>query len=170
MIVIDNCISDIDSFRNRALSLTYTKSGEGNGWKGWRCLEESPVSNELISIISDKLRKTDSLFNDVTYRCYFHCSLEENNSDLNKIHKDFNSDFAGVLYMTPNPIPDSGTSLYNDLKEVIHTFDNIYNRLVIYPSNEWHSVNRSFGNDLQTGRLTFTIFCNIKQKNIKSIL
>lgn len=170
MIIIDNCISDIDSFRERALSLTYTKSGEGNGWKGYRCLTDSDVSSELTSLVSEKLCERDTMFIDANYRCYFHYSLEEDNLNTNKIHKDFNSDYAGVLYMTPNPIPNSGTSIYNDLGEVIEEFDNIYNRLIIYSANEWHSVNRCFGEDAESGRLTFTIFCNLKQKNTNSII
>lgn len=170
MIIIDNCISDIDSFRERALCLTYTKSGEGNGWKGYRCLTESDVSSELISLVSEKLCERDTMFIDANYRCYFHYSLEEDNFNTNKIHKDFNSDYAGVLYMTPNPIPNSGTSIYNDLGEVVEEFDNIYNRLIFYSANEWHSVNKCFGEDAKSGRLTFTIFCNIKQKNTNSII
>lgn len=170
MIIIDNCISDINCFRERALSLTYTKSGEGNGWKGYRCLTESDVSSELISLISEKLCERDTMFIDANYRCYFHYSLEEDNLNTNKIHKDSNSDYAGVLYMTPNPIPNSGTSIYNDLGEVIEEFDNIYNRLIIYSANEWHSVNKCFGEDAKSGRLTFTIFCNLKQKNTNSII
>lgn len=170
MIIIDNCISNIDYFRENALSLSYTKSDKGYGWKGWRCLTESEISIQLIRTISKKLCEVDNKFFEAEYRYYFHYLLEENNNNIDKIHKDYNSDYAGVLYMTPNPIPDSGTLIYNDFKEIVKSFDNIYNRLVIYPSNDWHAVNKSFGNDINSSRLTFTIFCNLKQKNTNSII
>ncbi len=36
IIIIDNCIDDIDSFRKRALELNYTKSDPNSGgWKGF---------------------------------------------------------------------------------------------------------------------------------------
>ena len=54
--------------------------------------------------------------------------------------------------------------------EIIKEFDNIYNRLVVYPSDEWHSLNSSFGNTIEDGRLTFTMFCVLHQKNIKSMI
>lgn len=170
MIIIDNCISNIGYFREHALSLSYTKSSEGHGWKGWRCLSQSNLSTQLISLISEKLCQINTLFIEADYRYYFHYLTENNNDDVNKIHKDSNSDYAGVLYMSPNPIPNSGTSFYNDLGKPIKTIDNIYNRLIVYSANEWHSVNQSFGNDINSGRLTFTIFCNLKQKNINSII
>jgi len=170
-IVIDNCIDDIDSFRSRALELNYTKSDPNSGgWKGYRCLEETELGSELISIISDKLIQHNTIFIDAEYSCYFHYTLDENNLDNNKIHKDSNSNFAGVLYMSPNPLSNSGTCIYNDRAEIIKEFDNIYNRLVVYPSDEWHSLNNSFGNIIDDSRLTFTIFCSLKQKNINSII
>ncbi len=171
VILIDNCIDDIDSFRKRALELNYTKSDPNSGgWKGYRCLEETELGSELISIISDKLTQHNSMFVDAEYRCYFHYTLNENNLDTNKIHKDSNSDFAGVLYMTPNPKTNSGTSFYNDRGDSVETFDNIYNRLIVYPADVWHSLNYSFGNSIEDGRLTFTIFCCLKKKNINSII
>jgi hypothetical protein len=171
IIIIDNCIDDIDSFRKRALELNYTKSDPNSGgWKGYRCLEETDLANDLIFRIGNKLSDTNTIFKNVNYRYHFHCSLLENNTDTNKIHKDSMSDYAGVLYMTPNPSDDSGTSFYNDTGNIICYLNNIYNRLVMYPSNIWHSVNSSFGNSLEDGRLTFTIFCSLIQKNSNSII
>ncbi len=171
VILIDNCIDNIDSFRERALQLNYTKSEpDSNGWKGYRCLEENIVADELISIISNKITHINPIFDNSEYRYYFHYSLDENNLDINKIHKDSRSDYAGVLYMSPNPIENSGTSFYNDMGNPITKFDNIYNRLILYPSNEWHSLNNSFGDSIHNGRLTFTIFCSLKQKDKKSII
>ena len=103
------------------------------------------------------------------YRCYFHYTLEETDSS-NKIHKDSNSDYAGVLYINPSPQPNSGTLLYDDRANIISSLDNIYNRLVIYPAHIWHSLDNSFGNDINDSRLIFTMFYSFKKKNINSII
>lgn len=170
-IIIDNCISNIDDIRDKALLLNYTQSvPNSKGWRGWRCLEDNSLSDELISIIADKLIENNSIFQNAEYRYHFHYSLSNNNDDTDRIHKDSKSDYAGVLYMTPNPKENSGTSFYDDNGNVINYFDNIYNRLIIYPATIWHSVNSSFGDSIYDGRLTFTIFCSLKQKSINSII
>jgi hypothetical protein len=170
-IIIDNCIDNIDFIRNASLSLDYTKSdASSGGWKGYRCLEKNKLADNLMFTIYNKLIEKNSILNNAEYRYYFHCSLSENNNDTNTIHKDYKSDYAGVLYMSPNPPPNSGTKFYDDARNVINYVDNIYNRLVMYPSNIWHSVNNSFGHTLETGRLTFTIFCSFNKKNISSII
>mgnify|MGYP001226810906 FL=1 len=167
IIIIDNALNNIDSIRERALLLNYTKSdNDSGGWKGYRCLEETHLGNEVIYSVLNKL---PTFFKDMDYRCYFHYTLEETDSS-NKIHKDSNSDYAGVLYMNPSPQPNSGTLLYDDRANVISSLDNIYNRLVIYPAHIWHSLDNSFGNDINDSRLIFTMFYSFKKKNINSII
>jgi hypothetical protein len=92
--------------------------------------------------------------------------LEEHNVGKKNTHRDYGFDYAGVLYLAPNPQKNSGTSFYNDLGEETGYLENVYNRLVIYPANELHSLKESFGNDINNGRLTFTFFCKLKNNNI----
>jgi hypothetical protein len=124
------------------------------------------VTFELNEKIKDKLVEINAKFNDCEIRCFFHYTLEEHNLGKDNIHRDFGFDYAGVLYLTPNPGEYSGTSFYNDLGEETGYLENIYNRLVIYPANELHSLKESFGKDINNGRLTFTFFCKLKNKNI----
>jgi hypothetical protein len=81
--------------------------------------------------------------------------------DINTwIHKD-GCDWAGVLYLTPNAITDSGTALYNESNSIVTTIGNIYNRLVLYKGNINHSsMIPGFGNSPETGRLTQVFFFN----------
>ncbi len=171
IIVIDEFLDNVDDIRKEALTLNYTKSlPESNGWKGFRCLVENPLTNELQKKIESKLVETNSKFKDSEIRCYFHYTLSENNHNTNKIHRDSNSDYAGILYLTPNPESNSGTSFFNDNGDETYYLENIYNRLVIYPSSEWHSLKKSFGDTIENGRLTFTIFCKLKIKDTKSLI
>ena len=96
--------------------------------------------------------------------------LEENNIGIGNIHIDDEASYAGVLYLTPNPPADSGTSFYNESNIETHYLENIYNRLVIYPSHKSHSLKNAFGDAINNGRLTFTFFCTLKQKNKKTII
>jgi hypothetical protein len=167
VITIDKALDNIDSIRERALRLNYTKSEDNSGgWKGYRCLEETDLGNEVMSSLLNKL---PTFFKNMQYRYHFHYTLKETDT-TNKIHKDSNSNYAGVLYMSPSPSVNSGTLLYDDRANLISSLDNIYNRLVMYPADIWHSLDNSFGNDINNSRLTFTIFCSFKKKNINSII
>jgi len=167
--IFDNVLDNIDSVRERALLLKYTKSEDKPevNWKGYRCLEKTDLGNEVMNSIFDKL---PVFLKDMQYGFNFHYSLEK--TDItNKIHRDGYSKYAGVLYLNPSPAPNSGTLLYSDDKSnIIATLDNVYNRLVIYPSDIWHSLDNTFGNDINDGRLTFIIFCSPKNKNINSLI
>jgi CRISPR/Cas system-associated protein Cas7 (RAMP superfamily) len=122
------------------------------------------VGMETSSFIMDKISKINPLFKDSDLRCYFHYTLKEDGFNKDNIHKDFDVDYAGVLYLTPNPSTNSGTAFYDDLGNETDYVENIYNRFVFYPSNEWHSLKESFGDNINNGRLTFTIFCKLKKK------
>lgn len=162
MIIIDNFLQDPDNVRIDGLELTYTKSEPNSpGWRGFRCLYTTVVGVELNKLIWNKLNELDPIqFNDSFLRCYFHYTLGEDMSDTT--HTDSGFDYAGVLYLTPNPQPNSGTIFYNDDNEQINYVENVYNRLIIYPSNIPHRIMESFGDDITNGRLTYTIFLNTK--------
>jgi hypothetical protein len=171
VIIIDNFLDNVDEIREDALSLEYTKSlPESNGWKGYRCLHGNIPTIELHQKIEDRLTNLNLKFKDCEMRCYFHYTLDENNLDTNNTHRDYGFDYAGVLYLTPNPPINSGTSFYNDQGKEIHYLENIYNRLVFYPANEWHSLKSSFGDNINNGRLTFTIFCALKKKETITLI
>ncbi len=161
MIIIDDFLNDPDRVREDALDLTYTQAQpDSTGWKGFRCLYTNMVGEELTEMLQNKLVELG--FTDPFLRCYFHYTVKEDMT--NTIHTDGIFDFAGVLYLTPNPPPNSGTAFYNDNDEEIDYVENVYNRLIIYPSNIRHRIKESFGNSKPTGRLVYTIFFKVDYK------
>ena len=95
--------------------------------------------------------------------------------DKSWIHKDnYMNNWAGVLFLTPDPPVQSGTDIYlspqindttNDTiykedfkwKKQIH-IGNIYNRLVLFRSDYFHMSSRYFGNNIENGRLIQLFF------------
>ena len=170
IIIIDDFLDNPNLIREESLSLTFSEPKSGLGWKGYRCLGENQVTFELNKLIKKTLSKKNPLFNDCDLKSYFHYTLKNHSDNKVNIHKDSGFDYAGVIYLTPNPQPNSGTSFYDDHgKEILH-FENIYNRFVFYPAHEWHSLKESFGDSIKNGRLTFTIFCTLNKKNTISLL
>ena len=124
--------------------------------------------------------------------------FSENKNDIrNKgwIHQDPIQDsyqLAGLIYLTPDIDPDSGTSLYNLKSNQVHRiyskdvlfqdgsfdreehtksqtkheenfkeklrFQNIFNRLIAYDTNEWHRANSFYNDDGKDARLTLSFF------------
>ena len=105
---------------------------------------------------------------------YFHYSLESTKDELkgnfekNRLHKD-ESELAGVIYLTPNPIKNSGTTLHNDNTDLEDVIDNVYNRFIFYDGKKLHGPQDTFGNSIENARFTLTIFANIS-KNKKTII
>jgi hypothetical protein len=167
MITIDNFLTDPDRVREDLLELDYTKSQPNvPGWKGYRCLCTNMIDMELNDLIKIKLNEIDSKFIGSHLRCFSHYTLKEHTSSDN-IHTDYMFDYAGVLYLTPNPEPNSGTAFYNESGEEIDYVENIYNRLTIYSSNIPHSLKESFGDNINNGRLVYTIFIKLDKSDNK---
>ena len=110
------------------------------------------------------------------------------------IHQDVdilgNDDLAGVIYLTPDIDPDSGTSLWTvkpDRKVIINAedegsepgqgeeyakqyskqmenlvekfrFQNFFNRMIMYDTNEFHGANSYWNDDDKDARLTVVFF------------
>ncbi len=172
LIQIDNFLPDPDEFRKIALVMKYTPSDETTGWKGYRALDKGEYNDVLTEYIKSKI---DGKFYNTFFDTYFHYTLKETEQEIysfdkNKIHRDAGVDYAGVIYLTPNPAPDSGTVFYDDDYKVVHTVENVYNRFVFYPSRILHAVNKPFGETIENGRLTFTIFVRLSQKTNKTLI
>lgn len=172
LIQIDNFLPKPDSVRDMALRMKYTASDETTGWKGFRALTQSDYNDTLVDLI--KQRVDGSLYTS-NFNTYFHYTLESTKKEVpsfnkTRIHRDSGKDYAGVIYLTPNPPLNSGTVFYDDNYNFIHKVENVYNRLVFYPSGILHAVEDTFGDTIENGRLTFTIFVGLPQKHAKSLL
>jgi hypothetical protein len=171
IIQIDNFLLKPDAIREMALTMEYTAADETTGWKGFRALKQSVYNDRLVELLKERL---DGSLYTSNFDTYFHYSLEDTKKTLDynksKIHIDSGIDYAGVLYLTPNPPPNSGTVFYDDDYKPVYKVDNVYNRLAFYPSRILHSIEEPFGDCIENARLTFTIFVGLPQKLTKSLL
>ena len=177
IIVVENCFEDPDEIVNFAKSQRlYSREEYPNGvpyWPGKRSLQISKLNNEMhekiVNNVIDKcLEKTfeESLQNDgyqeknkihYNYDCksFVHLMTE---SDINTIHKDEESLYAGVIYLNKNPKEDCGTNFYSSNNKIFKTVKNKFNRLLIYNSYILHRPVSGFGNDIKDGRLTLVFY------------
>ena len=204
-VVVDNFFNDPDALVNYGKILP-KRHGD---WPGKRSNPLHEIDEELqVNIILKIL----SCYYDLDYIeiswnssvMYFQeiPRFSENKNDIrNKgwIHQDQagpgNFQLAGLVYLTPNIDPDSGTSLYGmkstasnknisqsskftlfktgsfDREEYTMTymkheenfmekvkFQNIFNRLITYDTNEWHRANSYYNDDGENARLTLVFF------------
>lgn len=174
LIQIDDFLKDVWDIRDQALELEYTPPFEEQGWKGFRCLKQNELTLKVTDIVKYELSKIDSKFASARYDCYFHYTLEdtikEKGYNKNRIHKDHKKDYAGVIYLAPFQVPNSGTSFYDDNYIQIDEVENVFNRFVCYPANINHAVQEPFGTSIKDGRLTFTVFIEFKQKESKTLI
>lgn len=156
-ILIDNFLENPDVIRNIALSKQYVKSSKETGWKGYR-IDVDDI--ELINYIKNKLIQIDNKFKNIILETYFHYALNDTDT---KLHKD-ETQWAGVIYLTPNPPKNCGTTLHDDTGVLKNIVDNVYNRFILYNGSTIHGVQDTFGEDIHNARLTITIFGNIDKK------
>jgi hypothetical protein len=170
-ILKDNFFYNVDEVRKIALRNDYLKSNKNTGWKGYRSelLDES-IKNYII----ENLIKINPTFINVEFIFYFHYSLDNTKQELNdfwlqRFHKD-DEDWAGVIYLNEIPKMESGTILFDENNKNPTTIENVYNRLILYKGNLLHGVEDTFGNNIEDGRMTLTIFGHKKNKKNKTIL
>ena len=150
----DDLFLNPDEVRSIALQQQYHEPIPGmQGWKGFRTHQLNRNDYEFIyTIIEEKINLTFPLYEGkIPYEveCYFHYCVE---SDSLNDHRDIGYYAAGVVYLHPYPLSNTGTKILNDVVE------NQYNRMVYYESNQLHGVMNAFGHSLETGRLTLTFF------------
>lgn len=79
-------------------------------------------------------------------------------------HQD-TTNWASVIYLTPDSPKDCGTSFYKEVcgLESFMSIENVFNRCIIYNSKIPHKSSKYFGTDNNTGRLSQTFFFNLKE-------
>jgi len=169
-ILIDDFFDNVNAIREYALSLDYEKSSKKTGWKGYRTSIDDTI---IVNYIKDKLVEINNDLINLDLEVYFHYSIDSTkneipNFDKNRLHKDV-TEWAGVVYLHPNPSPNSGTTLHTNTGELIHNIENKYNRFIFYNGNILHGVLDTFGNTIEDSRLTITIFGSNNKKN-KSLI
>tara|TARA_B100000035_G_scaffold185529_1_gene158250 strand:- start:3542 stop:4048 length:507 start_codon:yes stop_codon:yes gene_type:complete len=160
LIVIDNFLDDPDKIRHVALGLEfdrYQKTVPGvrsNVAVGGSLQDE--VESKLEKVFNSKIKW---FWGNDTF-CFQSCDEDTETW----IHKDVESEWAAVLYLTPDADVDSGTGIYDGPDgEMNIAVGNVYNRLVAYRGKVLYhrSIVPGFGNTLETSRLTQVFFFDI---------
>lgn len=169
-IIVDNFLENPDLVRSSALSLDFYRTGSFPGSRTDRAdyEYEAYIKSKIESILQTHILnwKQDSF-------CFQLCL----NDDETWLHYD-ETEWAGILYLTPTAPAGAGTALYRHIPtgiyqgpaelevkdnnwEIITAIGNVYNRLVLYRGNMYHrSLISGFGDSKETGRLTQTFFFN----------
>ena len=145
MKIIDNFFDEPDMVRQHALShVAYSPLPQEN-WVGYR--------------------SHNHILNDTCY-CFhwgplFAQTIRGGLYNQNKYHVDNSLGdatvlAAGVIYLTPHPPPNTGTSFVINGK--IHHIDNVYNRFIMYSPDILHAPHNFFGSTKEDSRLTVTLF------------
>jgi hypothetical protein len=179
--IYDNFYSNPLDVRNFALSLPFTVTGNFPGART-ESMEGLNFHNAK-TMFETLLRKKISWW-PAQYNTSFQYTTEDSKT---WIHYD-DTDWAAVLYLTPDAPLDSGTAIYMHNETKIYKLDkndpktdmngsqdvndtskwtpiiqtaNIFNRLIIYRGNYYHrSVRAGFGKNQFDGRLFQTFFFN----------
>ena len=98
---------------------------------------------------------------------YFHQSPANTVDMLHDFWADrFHRDYfpcAGVIYLNPDPPPNTGTSILDARNNQFINTENVYNRLIAYDGFNIHGLSGCFGDCPETNRLTIVFFIHEKQ-------
>jgi hypothetical protein len=176
VIIQDSFYSDPFNVRAQALLSSFDVKGNYPGHRTTAFL-----NNDMFKAIQHMVQRPITFWPTDSYNGAFQYTLE---SDKTWIHSDYTTNWAGVLYLTPEAPPDTGTSFYRhkptgcyecsndvilqescnkdaqkyDNWDVTDQVANVFNRLVIFNANRYHASTRSFGTRKETGRLFQTFF------------
>ena len=172
IIVVDNIFKDPDSVVNFAKTLQYFTQEEHPAEKSYW----SGIRSRSISLIDKKIWKDltgDVIFKSLAHTMgfnktftvdvswdvamFFHQLREEDKYQDSWYHIDPKLVYAGVVYLDKNPKPNSGTLIIKDDKTKVE-IDNVFNRLVLYRSDYYHSALGGYGKTIDDSRLTLTLF------------
>ena len=177
LIVIDNFYGDPDAVRKFALNQSFDRFGNYPGARTKNFLQPEVKSKlqDILKPFSGNIVKWND--EDPGFSGSFQLTTSINKS---WVHSDTSGNWGGVLYLTPDAPLSGGTGFFkskldgsfvqdkNKLPEGIwcdmtkwekvSEVGNVYNRLILFRSNQWHSSLDYFGQDMNTDRLTQVFF------------
>lgn len=184
LIVIDDFYTDPDEVRKEALAKDFTITGSYPGLRT-ECLEPE-MHTEIGRYLQNRIVHEHITYWPEGYNTAYQYTV---GTDETWVHHDATI-WAGVLYLTPNPPANSGTSMYRKKSSGIYKWDfvedsesdynsdwdsmqnlddwelemtveNRYNRLILYKGALYHrSTTSGFGDSKENGRLFQTFFFN----------
>ena len=162
MVQVCNFFDDVDVVRSNALEQDYrhcndlaplpnwvgsrTRQLESNATFGW-------MDRQICRFLEvDKVRTL-----------YYYHWINEADKECDKWevkwHTDPESDYAGLVYLHPDPPANTGTLF--DRRDDPSTVHNEYNKMVMYNNGIWHATEDTFGETIENSRLTLNFFVSI---------
>jgi hypothetical protein len=142
------------------------------GWIGFRSKHLIELDRDLYNKVCHEIM--ENIINtpnqvECEIHCFFHILPTVKNLIQSWIHKDDDGVVAGVIYLSENPKPDSGTQIsFDDGMKI--TVQNKFNRLVAYRSEMYHCVESGFGETLDDSRKTLVFFIKyIRYDSLKQL-
>ena len=180
LVVVDGFLADPDATRREALSQTFYPA---DGYKGKRTREQflQPDRKETFErLLGIKIGRWAEYDMNGVYQV---CTPE----DPIVYHTDGQT-HAGIIFLTPDAPPESGTTLYRSkrskqrrfcddqsmfsggfydptLWEKVDVIGNVYNRLILWRGDYVHSASCYFGQTVDDGRL-FQMFFFDEEKSL----
>jgi len=166
LIIVDDFYTNPYEVREYALGLNFETFGNYPGVRS--CPESDTQSNYLKEYFEKNIVHSEIYHWHNDYNTCYQYTTENAKT---WVHQD-ETDWAGVLYLTPDAPVKSGTGIYkaivdNPDENILNNWEqvdfigNIFNRLVVYRGSLFHrSVLPGFGKDKETGRLFQTFFFN----------
>jgi hypothetical protein len=169
---IDDFFENPNLIRECALAQEYREPTEEDVWLGLRSdvLDLNIGGLDIDKYIKDRIKFHLPNIPELEISMVFHLLPEsvrgdmgdsfeylQSHTDSEKVH------FAGIVYLTPKSIRNSGTSFFADINTKFGEIENEYNRFIFYPADIIHSATNPFGETKEDSRLTLTFFCSIKQ-------
>ena len=116
--IVDNFFEDPDGIVEQAMELRYYTPNSGN-WPGTRTKSLHVEQPRFFSHFGQKLHLLhyESAPEYWNLQCHYqliHPFAEDKYSKKNRgwVHQDHDAWFGGIVYLTKNPEPDTGTSIY----------------------------------------------------------
>jgi hypothetical protein len=146
---VDNFFRNPDFIREWGLSLDFKPDAIGN-WPGERSKLISDIDLDLNNFILSKifschlnlnLEKIKWKESSITFQKIKKFSnAKDDIKNIGWIHKDYDFNFAGLIYLTPNMNINSGTSLYNLKKEFENKGNSLYydQKVKLYKDKEYN--------------------------------
>ena len=174
LIVVDEFYNNVDDVRKFALSQQFDVTGNYPGVRTQNFINDS-TKQTIQNLVSESV--SDWLDGPEGYSGAFQLTTSEHKS---WVHNDSYNNWAGVLYLTPDAPVSGGTGFFRSkidgsltstshdlgdgvyqnmsLWEKVGEVGNVYNRLILFRADQWHTSLDYFGDDLHNGRLTQVFF------------
>jgi hypothetical protein len=168
-----NFFPNPEKIRECALAQEYFEPDSNNQqhWRGYRTgdLVGTIGGLDIDEHIYEKMKQQVPDLEPLDMLWVFHVLADPNwvsdgkNYSDTFMHSDASHfDWAGIVYLHPNPEPNSGTTFYSEPGKVVLNIENTYNTCAFYPSDILHSATNPFGKSIEDGRMTVTFFAKYK--------